>query len=52
MNESTDNLMDELEKALKNVHQKNLGIDLEPEIEVVADDNVVFRYEKIGIRME
>lgn len=51
MNENKE-LMNELEQALKNINERKLGIDINPVIQVVSDDNVIFRYENIGLRME
>ena len=51
MNDNTD-IMEEMNQALKNINERKLGVDLEPEIKILADNHLVFWYENIGLRME
>ena len=50
MNESTDNLMSEIEQAINDVQVSTL--DLAPEITQLSRNNIIFWYENYGLRME
>ena len=50
MNESTDNLMSEIEQAINDVQVSTL--DLAPEITPLSRNNIIFWYENYGLRME
>ena len=50
MNESTDNLMSEIEQAINDVQVSTL--DLAPEITQLSRNNIIFWYESYGLRME
>ena len=50
MNESTDDLMSEIEQAINDVQVSTL--DLAPEITQLSRNNIIFWYENYGLRME
>ena len=47
-----DNIMNEIEQALNVINDQQAGIDLVPEITELSKNNLIFKYEDLGLKVE
>ena len=47
-----DNIMNEIEQALNVINDQQAGIDLVPEITELSKNNLIFKYEDLGLQVE